>query len=72
MMISHMLKNRTSVWGDISNESVDHSRGAKWLNNLQSEVLQMLPNKKRYNQVKCEEDSWKSAKKILGRMPNWK
>ena len=51
-------------WRDICSESVDHSRDAKWLEDLQSEV----------NVTKQEklDITKESLKKILGRMANWK
>ena len=51
-------------WGDIWSESVDHNRGARWLNNLQSEI-----NVTKQEKVDITKES---LKKILGRMPKWK
>ena len=52
------------IWGDIWSESVDDSRDAKWLKDLQSEA-----NVKKQEKVDITKES---LKKILCRMPNWK
>ena len=51
-------------WGNIWSESVDHSRDAKWLKDLQSEI-----NVTKLEKVDITKES---LKKILARMPNWK
>ena len=51
-------------WGNIWNQSADHKKDAKWLQDLQSEV-----NVKKQEKIDITTGS---LKKILGRMPNWK
>ena len=51
-------------WGDKWSELVDHSRDAKWLKELQSEV-----NVTKQEKVDITKES---LKKILDRIPNWK
>ena len=63
MMISLWLKNRNS-FGETWNQSADHKKDAKWLQDFQSEV-----NVKKQEKIDITTGS---LKKILGRMPNWK
>ena len=51
-------------WGELWSESVDHSRDAKWLKDLQSEV-----NVTKQEKVDITKER---LKRIIGRMPNWK
>ena len=53
-----------TFWVDIWSESMDHSRDAKWLKKLHSEV-----NVTKQQKVDITKES---LKKILGRMSNWK
>ena len=63
MIISLCLKNQ-QFWGNIWSQSVDHTKDAKWLQYLPSEV----------NVTKQEkiDITTGSLKRILARMPNWK
>ena len=51
-------------WVNIWNQSADHKKDAKWLQDLRSEV-----NVKKQENIDITTGS---LKKILGRMPNWK
>ena len=56
-------KESKKFWGGIWSESADHNRDAKWLKDLQSEVI--VTKQKKVDITK------ESLKKILGRVPNW-
>ena len=59
-----MANESKQFWTNISSQSADHKKDAKWLLDLQSEV-----------NVKTQEKTditTGSLKNILGRMPNWK
>ena len=59
-----MAEESKQFWQNIWNQSADHKKDAKWLQELQSEV-----NVKKQEQIDIITGS---LKKILGRMPNWK
>ena len=59
-----VVEESKQFWGNIRNQSADHKKHAKWLQELQSE-----------GNVEKQENidiTTGSLKKILGRMPNWK
>ena len=59
-----MAEESKQFWGNIWNQSADHKKDAKWLQNLRSEV-----NVKRQEKIDI---TTVSLKKILGGMPNSK
>ena len=59
-----MAEESNQFWRNLSNQSADHKKNAKWLQDLRSEV-----NVKKQEKIDITTGS---LKKILGRMPNWK
>ena len=58
-----MVEELKQFWGNIWSQTAHHKKGAKWLQDLRSEV----------NVKKQKIDiTTGSLKTILGRMPNWK
>ena len=59
-----MAQESKQFWGNIWNQSADHKKDAKWLQDLRSEV-----NVKKQEKIHITTGS---LKKILVRVPNWK
>ena len=52
-----MLEKSKQFWGNIWNQSADHKRDAKWLQDLQSEVNVKKTGADRYYHRKFEKDT---------------
>ena len=63
-MKKDVAEESKQFWGNIWNQSADHKKDAKWLQDLRSEV-----NVKKQEKIDITTGS---LKKILDRMPNWK
>ena len=59
-----MAEESKQFWGNISSQSADHKKDAKWLQDLQSEV-----NVKKQEKTDITTGCFR---KIFNRMPNWK
>ena len=59
-----MAEESNQFWRNLSSQSADHKKNAKWLQDLRSEV-----NVRKQEKIDITTGS---LKKILGRMPNWK
>ena len=62
-----VLEKSKQFWGNIWNQSADHKRDAKWLQDLQSEVNVKKTGADRYYHRKFEKDTRQDAKLEVAR-----